>query len=174
MFSSPVVAIFDVQIPHIAFPEAFPALFRHPLAFGIVEDIQAAVLLGFEVVHKNLWDADHPDASGGFGVFRFFVGKVIAFADGDRRVGQIHVSPRQGSGFAAAQARIEQQHGGTLGVVGRFADPLLLFLADRFPRLGWRTGGCRGLDQRVVQNDLWDRQLIRSLCAGTQAGQGEV
>lgn len=100
-----MIAVFDVQISHIAFPEAFPALFRHPFAFGIVQDIQAAVLLGLEVVHKNLWDADHSDASGGFGVFGFFVGKVIAFADGDRRVGQIDVSPRQGSGFAAAQGK---------------------------------------------------------------------
>lgn len=51
-----VVAVLDIQVAHVAFPQTLPALLCHPLAFLVVQHIQTAVLLGAKVVYKDFRD----------------------------------------------------------------------------------------------------------------------
>ena len=75
-----------------------------------MQHIEAAVLLGLEVVYEDLRDADHPDTGGGLWALGFVLGEIITLTDCDGGVLQIHVGPGEGSGFAPAEAGVEQEH----------------------------------------------------------------
>ena len=125
-----VVAVLDVQVAHIALPQALPALLGHLLAFVVVEHVEAAVLLGAEIIDEDFGDADDADAGGGLGDFNFLGAKVVALIDRDGGVVEVDIGPSEGGGLAAAEAGVEQEHRGPLGGVGRFPDPALLLLGE--------------------------------------------
>lgn len=169
-----VVAVLDVQVAHIAFPQALPALLGHLLAFVVVEHVEAAVLLGSKIIDKDFGDADDADAGGGLGDFNFLSAEVVALIDRDGGVVEVDVGPSEGSGLAAAEAGVEQEHGGPLGGVGRLTDPALLLLGEGVARFRRGPGRGDGLDQRVVHHNLRDGEVIRRLGAAAQVGEGEV
>ncbi len=63
--------ISDVQVTHVALPQALPALLGHLLAFGVVEHIEAAVLLGAEIIDEDLGDTDDATPAGVLGILIF-------------------------------------------------------------------------------------------------------
>lgn len=127
-----------------------------------------------QVFDQNLRDADHAGASGRLWGLGLFAAEVIALADGNRGVVQIHIGPGESCGLAAPEAGVQQQHRGPLGPMGRFTDPLLLFLGDRLAGLCRGPGGAGDLCDGVVEHDLRNGQIIHSLGTGTQIGQREV
>ena len=158
-----IVTVLDVEVLHIALPQAFPALLGHALALAVVQHIQAAVLLGLEVVHKELGNADDACAGGGFGALGSFAGKIVPLGDCDGGLLQIDVRPRQCGGLAAAQTGVEQQHGRTLGGVGRFTDPALLLVGDGCADLWRSTGRTGGFCDGVIQDHLGNGKIIGGL-----------
>ena len=169
-----VVAVLDVQVAHIALPQALPALLSHLLAFGVVEHVEAAVLLGAEIIDEDLGDTDDADAGRRLGDLDLFGAEVVALADRDGGVVEVDVGPGEGGGLAAAEAGVEQEHRGPLGGVVRLPDPALLRLGDGVAGLRRSPGGGDGLDQRVVHHDLRDGEVIRRLGAAAQIGEGKV
>ena len=169
-----VVAVLDVQVAHIALPQALPALLGHLLAFVVVEHVEAAVLLGAEIIDEDLGDADDADAGRRLGDLDLFGAEVVALIDRDGGVVEVDVGPGEGGGLAAAEAGVEQEHGSSLGSVGCLTDPALLRLGDGVAGLRRSPGGGDGLDQRVVHHDLRDGEVIRRLGAAAQVGEGEV
>lgn len=140
----------------------------------VVEHIETAVLLGAKIIDKNFGDADDADAGRGLGDLDLFSAEVIAFVDRDGGVVEVDVGPSEGSGLAAAEAGVEQEHGGSLSGVGCLTDPALLLFSEGVARLRRSPGGGDGLDQRVVHHDLRDGEVIRGLGAAAQVGEGEV
>ena len=169
-----VVAVLDVKVTHVALPQALPALLSHLPAFGVVEHVEAAVLLGAEIIDEDLGDTDDADAGRRLGDLDLFGAEVVALADRDGGVVEVDVRPGEGGGLAAAEAGVEQEHGGSLGGVGRLPDPALLRLGEGVARLRRSPGGGDGLDQRVVHHDLRDGEVIRCLGAAAQIGEGKV
>lgn len=169
-----VVAVLDVKVTHVALPQALPALLSHLPAFGVVEHVEAAVLLGAEIIDEDLGDTDDADAGRRLGDLDLFGAEVVALADRDGGVVEVDVGPGEGGGLAAAEAGVEQEHRGPLGSVGRLTDPALLRLGDGVAGLRRSPGGGDGLDQRVVHHDLRDGEVIRRLGAAAQIGEGKV
>lgn len=151
-----------------------PTELGHLLAFGVVEHVEAAVLLGAEIIDEDLGDTDDADAGRGLCDLNFLSAEIVALIDRDGGVVEVDVGPGEGSGLAAAEAGVEQEHGGPLGSVGRLTDPALLRLGDGVAGLRRSPGGGDGLDQRVVHHDLRDGEVIRRLGAAAQIGEGKV
>ena len=139
-----------------------------------MEHVEAAVLLGAEIIDEDLGDTDDADAGRRLGDLDLFGAEVVALADRDGGVVEVDVRPGEGGGLAAAEAGVEQEHGGSLGGVGRLPDPALLRLGEGVARLRRSPGGGDGLDQRVVHHDLRDGEVIRCLGAAAQIGEGKV
>ena len=99
-----VVAVLDVQVAHIAFPQTLPALLGHLLAFVVVEHIEAAILLGAKIIDKNFGDADDADAGRGLGDLDFLGAEVVTFVDRDGGVVEVDVGPSEGGGRSRAGA----------------------------------------------------------------------
>ena len=169
-----VVAVLDVKVTHVALPQALPPLLGHLPAFGVVEHVEAAVLLGAEIIDEDLGDTDDADAGRRLGDLDLFGAEVVALADRDGGVVEVDVSPGEGGGLAAAEAGVEQEHRSPLGSVGRLTDPALLHLGDGVAGLRCSPGGGDGLDQRIVHHDLRDGEVIRRLGTAAQIGEGKV
>jgi len=52
---------YDFRVTHVALPQALPPLLGHLPAFGVVEHVEAAVLLGAEIIDEDLGDTDDAD-----------------------------------------------------------------------------------------------------------------
>ena len=163
-----LAAVLPVHVAHVGFPEGDPGVAGHHLIVGRGQDVGTGVRELPQEVDQLLRDRDDAGAALGLRTLEGAVFEVIGFGDADRAVLQIHVGPEQGGRLSAAQAGIEQQHGGRAGTVVELFDAPALFLCQCAALL------LRGMPRAPKVFQSWKRaqsEASQTLTASTASGK---